>query len=168
MTQMEQFRDFVQTLYRRLGFLQRDQICCAGVTVPQCYALQILHREGELTSGELADRLGLDPSSATRAVDVLVRRKLVERVRPDDAGDRRRVHLRLTTAGIALTEQLVVAGDHFFGSVLAQFSATERRDLIKLLGKLSSVLGATVGCCDPFALSDQNQSRGKTAKGATS
>lgn len=163
MTEIEQFRDFVQTLYRRLGFLQRDEICCANVTVPQCYALQILLREGDIGSGDLADRLGLDPSSATRSVDVLVRRKLVERVRPD-SGDRRRVVLRLTRAGRKLTEELLEAGDRFYGGVLKRFSADERRDLLRLIGRLADALDATSSCCDPFGLSERNERRGAAAR----
>ena len=85
--------DRPQDLYRRLGFMQRDRICCEGVTVPQCYALQILRREGDMVPGELAERLGIDASSATRAIDVLVRNGYVERIRPE-TGDRRRVIVR--------------------------------------------------------------------------
>ena len=153
---IDRFRDFVQTLYRRLGFLQRDEICCANVTVPQCYALQILLREGEMASGDLADRLGLDPSSATRAADVLVRRELVERARPDE-GDRRRVILRLTAEGETLTERLLAAGDQFYGTVLGRFSDRDRVELFRLLGILASALDQSTGCCDPFGLDDRTK-----------
>lgn len=146
------FRDFVQTFHRRLGFLQRDEICCANVTVPQCYALQIL-RDGEITPGELADRLGLDPSSATRAADVLVRRGLIERTRPNE-GDRRRVLLRLTKNGEALTQSLLEAGDQFYGAVLAHFSQRDRAEMFRLLEQLAAALQTTTGCCDPFGLAD--------------
>ena len=150
---VSRFRDFVQTLYRRLGFLQRDVICCANVTVPQCYALQILLSEREMTPGDLADRLGLDPSSATRAADVLVKRGLIERSRPEE-GDRRRVLLRLTREGTKLTEVLLAAGDQFYGGVLAQFSKKDRKELFRLLEKLAGALQQTTGCCDPFGLAD--------------
>ncbi len=146
---IQQFREIVQALYRRLGFLQRDEICCEGVTVSQCYALQVLRREGELLPGELAERLGIDPSSATRALDVLVRNGYVERRRPE-SGDRRRVLLRLTKSGEALTDRLMGAGDAFFERVLATFSAKERAEVVRVMGRLADALGATEGCCDPF------------------
>lgn len=144
-----QFRETVQTIYRRLGFLQRDQICCEGVTVSQCYAMQVLRREGELLQGELAERLGIDASSATRAVDVLVRNGHVERIRPE-AGDRRRVILRLTPGGEALTERLIAAGDAFFERVLTVFPAKERAEVVSMLERLADAIGMTEGCCDPF------------------
>lgn len=144
------FRETVQALYRRLGFLQRDQICCAEVTVPQCYAMQILRREGELVQGDLAERLGIDPSSATRAIDVLVRNGHVERIRPE-AGDRRRVILRLTRSGEELTDRLIRAGDAFFERVLGTFPARKRGEVLRTLAELADAIDASEGCCDPFA-----------------
>jgi DNA-binding MarR family transcriptional regulator len=143
------FRETVQAIYRRLGFLQRDQICCEGVTVSQCYAMQILQREGELLPGELAERLGIDASSATRAVDVLVRNGHVERIRPE-TGDRRRVILRLTKQGDVLTDSLIAAGDAFFDRVLTVFSVKERVEVVRALERLAEAIATTEGCCDPF------------------
>lgn len=147
--QIVRFRDTVQTLYRRLGFMQRDRICCEGVTVPQCYALQILRREGDMVPGELAERLGIDASSATRAIDVLVRNGYVERIRPE-TGDRRRVIVRLTRSGEELTDRLVDAADDFFERILVAMPAGERADVVRALGRLAEVIGMTEGCCDPF------------------
>lgn len=143
------FRETVQTIYRRLGFLQRDQICCEGVTVSQCYAMQVLRREGELLPGELAERLGIDASSATRAVDVLVRNGYVERIRPE-TGDRRRVILRLTRKGEGLTVRLIDAGDAFFERVLSSFPGKERDAVVATLERLADAINMTEGCCDPF------------------
>ena len=142
-------RSLVQQMYRQLGLLQRDEICCAGVTVPQCYALQALAQEGELTSSELAERLGVDPSSATRAADVLVKNGHVERTRPE-TGDRRRVILRLTEQGRQLTEQLMEAGDGFFSRLLSNFTTEERHNVVRVLERLTSALTETAGCCRPF------------------
>lgn len=149
-TEIARFREIAQLLYRRLGMLQRDEICCAGVTVPQCYAMQILHAEGELAQGELAGRLGIDPSSATRAVDVLERNGHVERIRPDE-GDRRKVMLRLTPSGAALTDQLMKTGDDLFAGYLTKFTPGERRDLVRLLRKLADAIGGESCCSFPDA-----------------
>lgn len=159
------FREITQSLYRRLGLLQRDEICCEGVTVQQCYALQVLRQEGELVQGDLAERLGIDPSSATRAVDVLVRNELVERMRPE-SGDRRRVILRLSREGERTTDQLIGAGDAFFSSVLSRFSPGERRDVLRLLGKLADVIAETGNCCRPFESGDSSTPRAKPSRRA--
>jgi DNA-binding MarR family transcriptional regulator len=147
-------RELAQTLYRRLGMLQRDEICCAGVTVPQCYAMQILSMEGEMPPGELAERLGIDPSSATRAVDVLVRNGYAERVRPE-SGDRRKVSIKLTPKGERLNTKLISAGDTFFERILERFSVSDRASVIRAMELLADAMNDTVGCCDPFGLADR-------------
>jgi DNA-binding MarR family transcriptional regulator len=161
-TEIARFREIAQLLYRRLGMLQRDEICCAGVTVPQCYAMQILRAEAELAQGELAGRLGIDPSSATRAVDILVRNGHVERVRTE-AGDRRRVLLRLTPAGETLTDVLIKTGDDLFAGFLSKFSSGERRELMRLLGKLADAIGGGA-CCAVAAAGGPTSARAETPR----
>jgi DNA-binding MarR family transcriptional regulator len=161
-TEIARFREIAQLLYRRLGMLQRDEICCAGVTVPQCYAMQILRAAGELAQGELAGRLGIDPSSATRAMDILERNGHVERTRPDD-GDRRKVMLRLTSSGEALTDQLMTTGDDLFAGYLSKFTPGERRDLMRLLGKLADAIGGG-GCCAVPEAGDRSTTRAEDSR----
>ena len=140
MDQTTEFRNLMLTLYRRLGAMQRDEICCEGVTVSQCCTLQILLDDGEMTAGELAEALGNDASSVTRAIDVLVRNGSVERVRPE-AGDRRRVILRLTKSGRALARKLLACGDQLFEKTLQQFPAAERPVVFRALRTLLDALG---------------------------
>ena len=140
MDQTTEFRNLMLTLYRRLGAMQRDEICCEGVTVSQCYTLQILLDDGEMTAGELAEALGNDASSVTRAIDVLVRNGSVERVRPE-AGDRRRVILRLTKGGRALARKLLACGDQLFEKTLQQVPAAQRPVVFRALRSLLDALG---------------------------
>ncbi len=147
MDQIIEFRNLMLTLYRRLGAMQRDEICCEGVTVSQCYTLQILHGDGEMTAGELAEVLGNDASSVTRAIDVLVRNGSVERVRPE-GGDRRRVILRLTKSGRALARKLLACGDQLFETMLQRLPARERPMVLRALRALLDVLeSASEGAC---------------------
>ncbi len=141
------FRELMLALYQRLGALQRDEICCEGVTVSQCYTLQVLHDRGEMLAGELAQSLGLDASTVTRAIDVLVRNGSVERARPDQ-GDRRRVMLRLTRRGRGLAKKLRTCGDELFQDVLARFSLRERPVVFRVLRALHEALEpVTQGTC---------------------
>jgi DNA-binding MarR family transcriptional regulator len=52
---------------------------------------------GPLTSGELAERFGIAPATATQIIDGLERERLVQRSRT--GGDRRRVTITLTDQG---------------------------------------------------------------------
>lgn len=70
------------------------------VTVAQHRVLVLLAGRGDLTIGDLADGLGVNPSNATRYCDRLQRLGLVHRARSVDDG--RMVQVRLTQEGQAL------------------------------------------------------------------
>lgn len=90
------YRNFAG-LARRYQFRDREEICCHGISVSQCYTLEALSEHGPLTMGELADHLHLKISSMTRIVDRLVEQKLARRV--EDAKDRRIRRVRLAPKG---------------------------------------------------------------------
>ncbi|MEW5932975.1 MAG: MarR family transcriptional regulator [Bacillota bacterium] len=95
--QAQRLRRLLKRLVRAIGLLERGDAACCGITLAQCHALgEVAAHEG-LTSGELASRLRVDPSAATRIVDALVRRGLVHR--KADVSDRRVVRLALTPRG---------------------------------------------------------------------
>lgn len=151
MEQTLDFKDLMLGIYRRLGALQRDEICCDGVTVSQCYTLQFLFTEGEKTACELATALGIDASTQTRTIDVLVRNGSVERVRPE-TGDRRRVILRLTKEGRTLARKLLACGDTLFTGIMDRFSKRERPVVMRALGAVLEALDAvTEGRCGESA-----------------
>jgi DNA-binding MarR family transcriptional regulator len=91
-------------LVRRYQFRDRDQICCHGLTVSQCYALEALASRDFMTMGELANHLGLRLSSATRVVDYLAACGLVRR--SEDPSDRRICRLRIVGKGRALVARI--------------------------------------------------------------
>lgn len=70
------------------------------VTVAQHRVLVLLAARGDLTMGELAESLGVNPSNATRYCDRLQRLGLVHRARSADDG--RMVQVGLTPAGRSL------------------------------------------------------------------
>jgi DNA-binding MarR family transcriptional regulator len=70
------------------------------VTLPQFRALVLLEGHGAMTVAELAEELGVVPSTASRMCDRLVAKKLVRRTL--DRSNRRRVRLTLSAAGRSL------------------------------------------------------------------
>ena len=91
-------------LARRYQFRNRDEVCCYGLTVSQCYALEALSESGKMPSSDLAIRLGLDLSSTTRLVDQLVRKKLASRARSLE--DARIREVQITDPGAKLVERI--------------------------------------------------------------
>jgi len=74
-----------------------------GITGPQRLVVRILGRRPGVSAGELADTLRLHPSTLTGVLRRLEDRRIIERRRGEH--DRRRVRLRLTSAGRAIDRQ---------------------------------------------------------------
>ncbi|HEU5385281.1 MAG TPA: MarR family winged helix-turn-helix transcriptional regulator [Streptosporangiaceae bacterium] len=91
--------DTVLAASRALVAVAARSLAAAGdeVTLPQYRALVVLAAQGPQGTADLAAALAVNPSTATRMCDRLVRKGLVRRHR--QAGDRRAVRIALTTAG---------------------------------------------------------------------
>src|SRR5687768_5641810 len=89
--------------------------------------LLVAEHTGTLSVKDVADRLGISLPTASRAVDSLVRRGLVERA--EDPADRRQKQVRTSRKGDRLMERLVAARIRSFEALLEGFTATERRKL---------------------------------------
>jgi DNA-binding MarR family transcriptional regulator len=98
--QAKQLHKAVKGLVQHYQFRDRNDICCYGISVSQCYTLDALEEHGTLTMQALADHLRLAISTVTRLVDQLVDKGLAER--QSAAWDRRVCQVNLTAAGSTL------------------------------------------------------------------
>jgi MarR family transcriptional regulator, 2-MHQ and catechol-resistance regulon repressor len=121
-------------LMRVVQFRDRDRICCYDVSVSQCWALEEVLRGGPLTLNDLAARLYLDKSTASRVVKALVEKGYVER-RPHPA-DGRAIQLAASDAGrrlhAAIERDLLTQVE----GLIAEFDPEVRRALASLLARL--------------------------------
>jgi DNA-binding MarR family transcriptional regulator len=127
-------------LARRYQFRNRDEVCCYGLTVSQCYALQTLVRE-PLTSSALAEALGLDISSTTRLVDQLVRKKLVSRKR--SAEDARVKRIEITDAGHRLVSRIENDLANVVGEAMKGLPVEVQRVLPEVIRRLNNALACS-------------------------
>jgi MarR family transcriptional regulator, 2-MHQ and catechol-resistance regulon repressor len=127
-------------LARRYQFRNRDEVCCYGLTVSQCYALQTLASQ-PLTSGGLSDALGLDISSTTRLVDQLVRKKLVLRKRSSE--DARVKNIEITDAGHRLIARIENDLANVVGEAVKGLSAEVQRALPEVIRRLNNALACS-------------------------
>jgi DNA-binding MarR family transcriptional regulator len=98
------------------------------LTFTQFKALMLLAHEPEaLSVKDVSDRLGISFPAASRAVDPLVKRGIVERT--EDQLDRRVKRVRTTKDGDRLVERLIATRIKSFEQLLEGFSVTERRKL---------------------------------------
>lgn len=135
-------------LARRLGLLERGQVSCCGVTLAQCHALQQIGAQPGLGVGELAARLGVDPSTASRVVEALVRSGWVKRA--PVPGDRRTVRLSLTPSGVAQLERLEAQAEADAASLWEALPAGYRDAVVEALEVLLSAMpGGLERRCPP-------------------
>lgn len=109
----------------------------------QIDTLDLLAWSGEVRMSDLADALRVDRSTATRAVDRLVRAGLAER--STVAGDGRGVVVRATAAGEALHVDLSERRRAFLKTVLEAFDDAEQLQLADLLERLVARSDALLG-----------------------
>ncbi len=107
----------------------------------QMDALDLLVRRDRTMSG-LAERLRIDPSTATRSVQRMVDAGLVERV--PSAADGRIVVVRPTPAGTRAHAAVAARRAHAMGLILDAFEPDERAQLADLLDRFVEALDDVV------------------------
>ena len=133
---------------RSLGRLAEQQACDSAdlSLVPVLYAVE----EGAesdsdgVTVGLVADRLGLDPSRASRMVTAAIQAGYLVRVASQTDG--RRIQLQLTDAGIALAEETHRFRQSYLGRAMANWSEHDRTELARLLSRFTEDLAGTDPC----------------------
>jgi DNA-binding MarR family transcriptional regulator len=107
-----------------------------GLTAAQWYPLWKLKRDGPCTAQELARDMDLDAGAATRLVDRLAAKGLVQRHR--DEADRRVVRLELTPAGQAVAAHVPQVLADVNNAYLHGFSRDEWQQLKALLRRMQA------------------------------
>ncbi|UII55093.1 MarR family transcriptional regulator [Cytobacillus spongiae] len=95
------------------------------ITPPQFVALQWLFEEGDMTIGDLSNKMYLACSTTTDLVDRMEKNKLVERVK--DPNDRRVVRIHLLEEGTRIIEEVIEKRQAYLQEVLKNFSTDEVR-----------------------------------------
>lgn len=146
MSASRKFRETLSLAYRRVNALQRGEKRCFGVTMSQCVTLELLLQQGPITVRDMARNLGLDTSTVTRVIDVLVRDGMARRTR-DEKRDRRFVFVSLTARGRALAEKLERCADDYSERILKRIPAEMREDMIHTLRVLIEAIDDLPAAC---------------------
>jgi DNA-binding MarR family transcriptional regulator len=138
----QQLAQQAQQLHQALGHLvkqyqlrDRNDICCYGISVSQCYTLETLGEHGMSTMQALAKQLHLAVSTVTRLIDNLVDKGLVER--RIGTRDRRVCQVQLTPRGVELLQQIQAELIGREQAVLQRIPAASRDHVIWALEELS-------------------------------
>ena len=109
------------------------------VTLPQYRTLVVLGCGGPRRLADLAEALGVSPSTATRMCDRLVRKELVSRTH--DELDRREVKLAITAAGRRIVADVTHRRRDEVRSLLGAIPVPLRRQLVSSLTLLAAASG---------------------------
>lgn len=110
------------------------------ISVPQVRVLLVLSAtDGAMRSGDMAERLGVHPSTFTRTADRLVASGWIRRtVNPDN---RRESLISLTNTGSRLVGQIARRRDANIRKVLERLTRDERRAVVAAMATFAEAAG---------------------------
>lgn len=112
----------------------REIVLQYTITPPQFVALQWLEELGDITIGELSNRLYLAFSTTTDLVDRMEKNELVKRVR--DENDRRVVVIHLLEKGERIIKEVIEKRQLYLQEMLVDFDVQETEQFSSYLQKL--------------------------------
>lgn len=130
-------------LYTESRRVTKERARHFGITGPQVTAIKVLESFGELSLTDLSARMSATNSTVTGIADRMERDGLVERVRSET--DRRVIRIRLTDKGRELASQIPIASMALFADALRSLDEKDRRDLTRILRKLTDKVTELVG-----------------------
>jgi MarR family transcriptional regulator, organic hydroperoxide resistance regulator len=122
---------YISSIIKQKG---REILSQYTLTPPQFIALQWLFEYGDMTIGDLSNRMYLACSTTTDLVDRMEKSELVERVK--DENDRRVVRIHMLKEGERIIEEVIKKRQNYLQSVLEDFSEEEVLGLKGNLAKL--------------------------------
>lgn len=110
-----------------------------AVTLPQFRTLVVLHGHGPSRLNQLAERIGVTPSTALRSVDRLIAAGLARR--RENPTDRREVEISLTPEGGRIVDRVTRTRRSEIARIVRRMPAERRRDLIDALVAFTEAAG---------------------------
>ena len=140
----------VKRSFALLREIQEPTVAPQGFTFIQYIVLAYLRDGVAINPKDFCSEFRHDSGSFTRVLDTLAERGFIERER--DLQDRRKVELRLTTAGRKAVEGLIPAVVDKLNSVLGDFTGAEVQELSRLLTKFNSAMQTQIEGVGPAAV----------------
>lgn len=140
----------LRRLARGVTRLERDEICCAEVTLQQYETLRHLLRLQAASTGELAALQNVDVSTMSRNLTVLERTGYVCKTR--DRKDARSVRNKLSRKGLQLLASLQCDERSVFAKVYDRIPREQRSAVSEALQVLVAAIESdekTSACCAP-------------------
>jgi DNA-binding MarR family transcriptional regulator len=120
----------------------RSMAGLGDITLPQYRALVVLAERGPLRAGDLADALGVHPSTLTRLADRLVVKRLI--VRRTAEQSRREVEIVLADTGRELVADVARRRLEALVQVFATIDASEQDEIQRAFETFATAAGELV------------------------
>ena len=139
--ELDQVTDAVLTASRVLVSVAARSLAATEeeVSLAQYRVLVVLASKGPQRLADLAEALAVQPSTATRVADRLVRQRLVRRRR--SSSDRREVRLELSPGGRDLVDEVTARRRKEITKLIAAVDPAERQALVGALRSLAEAAG---------------------------
>ncbi|MFD1030461.1 MarR family winged helix-turn-helix transcriptional regulator [Metaplanococcus flavidus] len=128
---MEKELRYISGIIKQKG---REILNSYTITPPQFIALQWLFEHGDMTIGDLSNKMYLAFSTTTDLVDRMEKNELVVRIREEQ--DRRVVRIKLLKEGERIIEEVIHKRQDYLQNVLKEFNEDEVEQFSFLLEKL--------------------------------
>lgn len=141
------FTELVRRVARRLTSIEREQVCCGDITLQQFDTLRSLREAAGVTTSAIAERQGIDLSTASRNLAVLEKHGYLSRSRAK--ADSRQVEHRLTQKGRRCVESLCCDEQAVFDALFSRIPEAQRAVVLRALSVLDEALSspAAASCC---------------------
>jgi MarR family transcriptional regulator, 2-MHQ and catechol-resistance regulon repressor len=134
-------------LMRVLRSRDRDRASGYSLSASQCHTLQALARQGPMTVNDLAARLYLEKSTASRLAASLMEKDLVRKRAARTDG--RTVVLQVTEKGLRLSRRILNDLAVEYMELLKQLDPEVRSALPQLLDRITSIVAGRSGDAGP-------------------
>jgi len=105
-----------------------------GISMSQIFALTFVHHQGTCGVSDLGEGLGVSNAAASQLIDKLVHQTMIERI--EDPADRRSKQISLTTKGVQIIKDSLVARYSWFHELKDNLSEDEKTQVISALNLL--------------------------------
>ena len=122
-------RETMRRLERRTVMDENHLRLCCGISLTQCHAMVEIGRAGSISVRSLAERLGLDNSTVSRAVDTLVSKGIAHR--ETDPNNRRYVTISLTNKGLTEFNGIESSMNVYYEKVLGAVAEDKREQVLE-------------------------------------
>lgn len=140
----KRLRESLRTLVKSLGILEKDEGYCCGLTYTHHCAIIEIARNPDMALKDLAEKLGLDKSTMSRAVNNLVNKDLLTlETLPEN---RKFVKIGLTEKGQSLSTKIETASEEYYQSILDSIPENKRTQVIESIDILLLAVKNNKGC----------------------